>query len=117
MMGTPANGLPGTTITYTYQVMNVGDVDLSSVALTDDRLGAVALSSTALAPGEHATGTKSYVIAAGDLPGPLTNVATATGASPTGQPIQGQASSTTGVTNPNPPTAPSYIYLPIIAHR
>jgi uncharacterized repeat protein (TIGR01451 family) len=115
--GTPATGLPGTTITYTYQAVNVGDVQLDSVTLTDSRLGAVTLSGATLAPGASTSGTLRYVIAAGDLPGPLTNTATATASSPTGGAVQGTASATTGVVNPNAPNAPGNLFMPIIGRN
>ena len=58
--GTPASGVPGTVITYTYVVKNSGDVSLTAIGLTDSRLGAVSLSSTSLAPGAVATGSNTY---------------------------------------------------------
>lgn len=112
--GTPASGVPGTVITYTYVVKNSGDVSLTAIGLTDSRLGAVSLSSTSLAPGAVATGSNTYVVAAGDLPGPLTNVATAVGTSPTNGSVQGTAAATTGVVDPNPAPAYTYCYLPSV---
>ena len=106
--------MPGTVITYTYVVKNSGDVSLTAIGLTDSRLGAANLSSTSLAPGAVATGSNTYVVAAGDLPGPLSNVATAIGTSPTNGSVQGTAAVTTGVVDPNPAPAYTYCYLPSV---
>jgi hypothetical protein len=81
-------GAPGEKITYTYTVINSGNVTLHDVALTDDRLGAVTCPDTVLAPGEsmacHAvTVTTRADVAAGQL----TNVATVTGDPSTGPPV------------------------------
>jgi hypothetical protein len=69
----------GQTITYTYQVTNTGNVNLTDVSASDDKLGAVTFGTVTLAPGQSATGLLTYVVAAGDLPGPLTNIVTVSG--------------------------------------
>ncbi|MGB9902681.1 DUF7507 domain-containing protein [Methanothrix sp.] len=69
----PAN--VGQTITYTYKIINTGDVTLSEIAAADDRLGDISLTKTALAPGESITATKTYKVTQGDLPGPIVNSA------------------------------------------
>jgi cytochrome c peroxidase len=66
----------GQTITYTYQVSNTGGLPLASVHASDDRLGAVALDRTTLAPGETTGGMLTYTVADADLPGPLVNSVT-----------------------------------------
>lgn len=67
----------GQTVTYEYVVTNTGDVTLSDVSLEDNALGNVDLNANVLAPGESATGTKQYTVTESDLPGPVTNIATA----------------------------------------
>ncbi len=69
----------GTQITYSYTVTNTGDVTLTGVTLTDDKLGVIALSKTILAPGESASGILTYTVQESDLPDPLQNTATVTG--------------------------------------
>ncbi len=77
----------GDEITYTYTVTNTGTVTLTNVELVDDKLGAITLAKTTLAPGESTTGTATATVATTDLPGPLVNVATVTGETPDGQEV------------------------------
>jgi hypothetical protein len=77
----------GDTVTYSYRVVNTGKVTINTLALSDDKLGAIRMDKTTLAPGEAATGTASYTILETDLPGPLTNVVTATATDRQGQPV------------------------------
>jgi cytochrome c peroxidase len=63
----------GQTITYTYQMSNTGTLHLDHVRAIDDKLGAVTLGQTTLAPGERTSGMLTYTVVAGDLPGPLVN--------------------------------------------
>ena len=72
----------GETITYTYRITNTGDIMLAPVSAVDDKLGSITLSKTILQIGEVATGSKSYVVQSGDLPGPLMNTVTVTVPSP-----------------------------------
>ena len=87
------NAAVGDTVKYTYVVKNTGTVNLTSLMLTDDKLGVITLDKTELAPGEQATGTASYTVKTSDLPGPLVNIAVGTAASPKG-PADGTAEST-----------------------
>ncbi|MBP8291183.1 MAG: hypothetical protein KAX65_00330, partial [Caldilineaceae bacterium] len=105
------SALPGTTVTYTVQVQNTGDVNLTAVAATDDRLGAVALNATTLAPGATAMGTLAYTVQSSDLPGPLVDTVTGVGVTPLGRQVKGQDLATVAVIEPTPPVT---IYLPII---
>ena len=79
---------PGDTITYTYEVENTGTANLTNVTVSDDRLGAITLTTGLtdidgdlvaddLAAGATATGTADYVVQPGDLGGDIVNVATA----------------------------------------
>jgi len=75
----PTSAGIGDTITYSYEVENTGDVTLTLVSATDDKLGAVTLDKTTLAPGETTTGTLTYDVVEGDLPGPIVNTVDAEG--------------------------------------
>jgi uncharacterized repeat protein (TIGR01451 family) len=75
----------GETVTYTYVITNTGDVTLSGVTLNDDKLGAIALSVTTLAPGASTTATADHTISQAEFDaGALTNVGTTTGTPPSG---------------------------------
>jgi uncharacterized repeat protein (TIGR01451 family) len=109
-----SSALPGETITYTYEVKNVGDVSLSALTATDDLLGVVTLSATTLEPGASATGTLTYTVTTSDLPGPLTNMVETAGTSPVGTVVKAQDSATVVVKDPDGLIVPSVIYLPLI---
>ncbi|WP_157807187.1 DUF7507 domain-containing protein, partial [Algoriphagus formosus] len=64
-------------ITYTFTVENTGSAILTNVTVVDDKLGAVTLSATTLAPGETATGTLDYTVQESDLGTSIVNIATA----------------------------------------
>jgi uncharacterized repeat protein (TIGR01451 family) len=74
----------GDTITYTYTVTNTGSVTLTDVAVSDDVLGPITLSSTTIEPGASVTGTATYTVTDSDVPGPIVNVATGSGTTPDG---------------------------------
>ncbi len=63
---------------------NIGNVTLTSVTLTDDKLGEINLEKTSLNPGASTTGSATHLVTEDDLPGPLINTATAQGIPPTG---------------------------------
>jgi uncharacterized metal-binding protein YceD (DUF177 family) len=88
----------GETVTYQFAVANTGNVTINALTLNDDRLGAIALDRDALAPGETATGTATHTIVETDLPGPLTNVATAAGTDSQGAAVTGKATATVDLT-------------------
>jgi uncharacterized repeat protein (TIGR01451 family) len=77
---------PGTTLTYTYVVTNTGNETLSTVSLSDSKLGTIAgCAAATLAPTASTTCTATHVTTQADLDaGGITNVATATGQPPTG---------------------------------
>ncbi|MGI6450078.1 MAG: DUF7507 domain-containing protein [Desulfitobacteriia bacterium] len=69
----------GDTVTYTFIVTNTCNDIIRDITILDSMLGEITLDKTTLAPGEKATGTKTYTISEKDFPGPLLNTATATG--------------------------------------
>jgi uncharacterized secreted protein with C-terminal beta-propeller domain len=68
-------------ITYTYNVTNSGNVDITGpITVTDNKIGKVSIPSTTLAPGANVTGTATYTIKKTDLnTRSVTNTAYATG--------------------------------------
>lgn len=71
----------GTSITWTYDVQNTGNVPLSNVAVTDDKVATVSCPpQTTLAAGESIQCTASGTAAAG----PYENIGTASGTPPVG---------------------------------
>jgi uncharacterized repeat protein (TIGR01451 family) len=81
----PVSGTPGETIVYRYVVRNVGDVTLTDVAVTDDRLGAIGTIAT-LGPGRTATLHATRILSADDVW--VTNVASARAIDPTGASVE-----------------------------
>jgi uncharacterized repeat protein (TIGR01451 family) len=77
-----AEASPGDNITYTYVITNSDNVTVDNITLEDDKLGAISLSTTTLAPGDNVTATASHVVEEGDYPSPLENTATASGKYP-----------------------------------
>ena len=69
----------GDTLIYTYTIENTGNVTITDLVLTDDRLGEIPLPRNVLFPGESMTVTATYTVTADDLPGPLTNHASVSG--------------------------------------
>lgn len=88
----------GDTVTYTYRVTNTGGGTLSDITLVDDKLGAIPLGTTTLGPGESITVTANYTVQTADLPGPVVNVATATGNDSAGNTVTDEAQETVDIT-------------------
>jgi uncharacterized repeat protein (TIGR01451 family) len=88
----------GESITYTYTVDNTGSISINGLALVDDKLGKITVDRTTLLPGERATGTIAYTVLEGDLPGPLTNVVTASATDSLKQPLSSTATATVALT-------------------
>jgi len=74
----PATAQIGDTITYTFTVANCGDVDLSTVAVTDTLIATAFWTTPTLAVGVSYTFTDTYEIPGG-APDPLTNTGMASG--------------------------------------
>jgi len=81
----PTSGAPGETITYTYEVTNIGDVDLFNVSVDDDVIGHIGDIAT-LAVGQTKTLKAKYVIP--DTAGSIKNVVVAAGEDETGFPVR-----------------------------
>src|SRR5262249_27413884 len=103
--GTDNNAAPGpyvavgSTVTWTYLITNTGNVALSTIALTDDKVGAVTCPATTLAVGANMTCTKTGTAVAGQY----TNTGTVTGKSAINQNVSASDSDnyfgmTTGIT-------------------
>jgi len=75
----------GETVTYTYSIKNTGTVTVSSLAISDDRLGTIKPEKDSVGPKETVTATATYTIAVADVPGPVVNTAQATGLDPAGR--------------------------------
>lgn len=97
---TPTTGAVGDTITYTYEVTNTGDTDLTNVALVDDQLGAIDDWAT-LAMGATETATANYVLTQDDVPS-ITNVATVTAITPCETTVSDTDTATVDVTGAVP---------------
>jgi len=83
---------PGTAITYTYTVVNTGDVTLRGVTLTDDRLGPVSCAAATLAPGRATTCRAVHITTTADVcAGSILNIAAVGGRTPGGALVTGRA--------------------------
>ncbi len=89
------------TITYTYTITNTGNVTLSNMKLTDDKIPAVSLSSdnTTLAAGQSVTATGTYTVSLKDLffNKAITNKADVTGTEPQGKLVTASATAAVSV--------------------
>ena len=80
----------GETITYSFSVENTGDTTISGITLNDPLLETITLDLTTLAPDETASsidGPYTYTVVEDDLPGPLENTATVSGADSQGNQV------------------------------
>ena len=99
----PADGKAfqlGEKIAYTVEVINNGNVTITGIVVSDKLEGATldegqTDEAITLAPGDSATLRYSYTVTEADLvAGNVTNVATATGADPEGNPVETEATTT-----------------------
>ncbi len=91
----PTVAAVGDTITYTYAITNTDNVTISGINLQDDLLGAIDLGGqTSLDAGGTITAAATYTVVAADLPGPLVNTATVSGADPDGNAVTASTSAT-----------------------
>ncbi|MGD9957804.1 MAG: beta strand repeat-containing protein, partial [Nocardioides sp.] len=90
----------GDTIAYSFLVTNTGAQTLTSVGISDAKVGAVTCPVTTLQPGASTTCTASYTITQADVnAGAVNNTATANGTPPTGGPIASAPDSTSTPTS------------------
>ncbi len=83
---------PGQLLHYTYTVRNTGNVTLHDVTVVDSRLGKIDCPKTTLARGEKMICTATLTVNQDDInEGSVTNIATATGLSPSGVPVRDEA--------------------------
>ncbi len=81
----PTGNTAGSTIAYSFLVTNTGNVTLTSVGVTDPKVGPVSCPVTTLAPAASTTCTKTYTLTQADVDaGSVVNTATAAGTPPTG---------------------------------
>lgn len=76
---------PHETVTFTYTILNSGDVTVSKLVLTDEKLGTIQFPTDNLTQNTKLEVTGKYTVLTSDLPGPLTNAATVQITSPDGQ--------------------------------
>ncbi len=94
---------PGQEVSYTYKVTNTGNVDLSDVKVTDDKISSISCPSTALNAGKSMTCTAKQKINAD-----TTNTGTVIGKTPVGKEVKDtdKAAVSTEEEPPEPPEEP-----------
>ncbi len=96
--GIPSGTTVGSTIAYTFVVTNSGNVTLTTVGVTDTKVGAISCPTATLAPGASTTCTKTYTLTQADVDsGHVANTATATGTPPAGAAVTSTDSTDTGI--------------------
>jgi len=75
----------GAVITYWFNVTNTGNVNLSTLVVTDSRLGDISMSPTSLKPGDVARGSQTYTVQQDDVCADIVNNATANATDPCSQ--------------------------------
>ncbi len=86
------------TVTYTFRVVNTGNVTLTGVTIIDPQLTGITCAVTTLAGGDATTCTGVHAVLQADIDaGSLVNTATATGTPPSGTPLTPVASNTVTV--------------------
>ncbi len=111
----------GATVLYSFEVTNIGQLELTSVTVTDPLPGLSTIScpGTTLAPGASMTCTASYTVTPADVAaGAITNTATAEGTPPNGlSPVSAESTaSVPPAPAPAPvPALPSVIALLLMA--
>jgi len=94
---------PGEFATNVFSVLNdspASDVFHPEIEAPEGFVLLNVLPNLSLAPGESTTGTTAYTVQESDLPGPLLNVATATGTPQGGDPVSNTDFASVGFTRP-----------------
>ena len=97
-------GNVGETITYSFSVENTGNVTLSNVTITDEKVTVIGGPLASLAPGavDNTTFTATYVLTQADLDnGFVINTALAEGTAPNGEVVEDESSDPTPVEEPS----------------
>jgi len=83
--GAPSGNTAGSTIGYSFVLVNTGNVTLTQVQVSDPKLGPVTCPVATLAPGASTTCTATYTLTQADVDaGVVDNTASASGTPPTG---------------------------------
>lgn len=69
----------GENVSYNYVITSTCNTTVSSLVLTDDKLGTISLPATSINTGENITVNVARTVVSGDFPGPVVNTATVTG--------------------------------------
>jgi len=70
----------GDVLSYEYDVVNTGNVNITGLSVSDDLIASVSCPVTSLAPGERVTCTADYIVTQADIDaGSVTNIASADG--------------------------------------
>ena len=97
--GIPSGNTTGSTILYTFIVKNTGNVTLTTVGVTDLKVGLITCPATSLAPNVTTTCTKSYTLTQEDVDaGVFDNSASATGTPPVGAVVTSTDTTSTPIT-------------------
>jgi hypothetical protein len=113
----------GETISYTFVVTNTGNVTLTNVTITDSLITVIGGPIASMAPGQinSITFFGSYVLTQADIDsGSFTNIATATGTDPNGDPVTDESDDPFNPMNEDPdgdgdPDDPTVLELPMAA--
>ncbi len=110
--GTPSADplVAGSTIDYSFTVTNTGNVALSDLEITDDKVGPVTCETTDLEPTDEVvcTADDPYTVTAADATaGEVVNVATATALDPDGGSVEAEDTVTFPVATPAAPATPA----------
>ena len=92
----------GNTIIYSFNVLNTGNVTLSSLTLDNPKIGKIIPAKTTLVPEESTTATASYKVNSSDLPGPLSNTFAAQATDIQGKAVSAIAKTTVDLTQAAP---------------
>ncbi len=96
--GTATGNTPGSSLPYTFQVTNTGNVTITGIVVTDPKLTSYTCPVTALAPGDGVSCSGSYTYTQADVDnGQVSSSARASGTPPTGGVINSAGDLTTTV--------------------
>ncbi len=89
---------PGATVSYTFRVVNTGNVTLVGITIVDPQLTGISCAATSLAGGDATTCSGVHTVVQADIDaGSLVNTASATATPPSGSPVAPVLSNTVTV--------------------